>query len=123
MSRDSRIAYIIGQLGELRELLLVIEQAGNAAPGILLKLAREKAESIDRSTRELRSPQFWTELQNHEPFADTAPADEAPPCTPESGVERPAHEAEASATNEAFDDQEEPWNIPVNPSAPTSEAE
>ena len=62
MSRDSRIAYIIGQLGELRELLLVIEQAGNAAPGILLKLAREKAEAIDRSTRELRSPQFWAEL-------------------------------------------------------------
>lgn len=123
MSRDSRIAYIIGQLGELRELLLVIEQAGNAAPGILLKLAREKAESIDRSTRELRSPQFWTELQNHEPFADTAPADEATPYTPESGVERSAHEAEATATNEAFDDQEEPWNIPVTPSAPTPKAE
>ena len=51
MSRDSRIAYIITQLGELRELLLVIEQAGNAAPGILLKLAREKAGAIDRSTR------------------------------------------------------------------------
>ena len=75
MSRDSRIAYIITQLGELRELLLVIEQAGNAAPGILLKLAREKAEAIDRSTRELRSPQFWAEIENHEPFADTASTD------------------------------------------------
>ena len=38
MTRDSRIAYIINRLGELRELLLVIEQAGDAAPGILLKL-------------------------------------------------------------------------------------
>lgn len=125
MSRDSRIAYIIGQLGELRELLLVIEQAGNAAPGILLKLAREKAESIDRSTRELRSPQFWDELQNHEPFADTAPAEptEAAPRTPEGGVEAPVHEAEISATDEIFDEQEEPWNMPVTPSAPTPEPE
>lgn len=125
MSRDSRIAYIIGQLGELRELLLVIEQAGNAAPGILLKLAREKAESIDRSTRELRSPQFWTELQNHEPFADTAPAEptEAAPRTPEGGVEAPVHEAETSAPDEIFDEQEEPWNMPVTPSAPTPEPE
>ncbi|MDM8267471.1 hypothetical protein QUW50_00300 [Barnesiella viscericola] len=125
MSRDSRIAYIIGQLGELRELLLVIEQAGNAAPGILLKLAREKAESIDRSTRELRSPQFWTELQNHEPFADTAPAGptEAAPRTPEGGVEAPVHEAETSATDETLDEQEEPWNMPVTPPAPTPEPE
>lgn len=125
MSRDSRIAYIIGQLGELRELLLVIEQAGNAAPGILLKLAREKAESIDRSTRELRSPQFWDELQNHEPFADTAPAGptEAAPRTPEGGVEAPVHEAETSAPDEIFDEQEEPWNMPVTPPAPTSEPE
>lgn len=69
MSRDSRIAYIINQLGELRELLLVIEQAGNTSPDILLKLAREKAESIDRSVRELRSPRFWAELQNHDPFS------------------------------------------------------
>lgn len=125
MSRDSRIAYIIGQLGELRELLLVIEQAGNAAPGILLKLAREKAESIDRSTRELRSPQFWDELQNHEPFADTAPAEptEAAPRTPEGGVEAPVHEAETSATDETLDEQEEPWNMPVTPPAPTPEPE
>lgn len=125
MSRDSRIAYIIGQLGELRELLLVIEQAGNAAPGILLKLAREKAESIDRSTRELRSPQFWDELQNHEPFADTAPAEptEAAPRTPEGGVEAPVHEAETSAPDEIFDEQEEPWNMPVTPPAPTPEPE
>ena len=125
MSRDSRIAYIIGQLGELRELLLVIEQAGNATPGILLKLAREKAESIDRSTRELRSPQFWDELQNHEPFADTAPAGptEAAPRTPEGGVEAPVHEAETSAPDEIFDEQEEPWNMPVTPSAPTPEPE
>ena len=125
MSRDSRIAYIIGQLGELRELLLVIEQAGNAAPGILLKLAREKAESIDRSTRELRSPQFWDELQNHEPFADTAPAGptEAAPRTPEGGVEAPVHEAETSATDETLDEQEEPWNTPVTPPAPTPEPE
>lgn len=125
MSRDSRIAYIIGQLGELRELLLVIEQAGNAAPGILLKLAREKAESIDRSTRELRSPQFWDELQNHEPFADTAPAGptEAAPRTPEGGVEAPVHEAETSATDETLDEQEEPWNMPVTPPAPTPEPE
>lgn len=123
MSRDSRIAYIIGQLGELRELLLVIEQAGNAAPGILLKLAREKAESIDRSTRELRSPQFWTELQNHEPFADTAPTDEAAPYTPESSAEASAHEAETTATDETLDEQEEPWNMPVTPPASTPESE
>lgn len=78
MTRDSRIAYIINRLGELRELLLVIEQAGDAAPGILLKLAKEKAEEIDRSTRDLRSPHFWEELQNHEPFAQDEPVQETP---------------------------------------------
>ena len=44
MLRDSRIVHIIDLLGELRELLLVIDQAGDTAPAILLKLAKEKAE-------------------------------------------------------------------------------
>lgn len=116
MSRDSRIAYIITQLGELRELLLVIEQAGNAAPGILLKLAREKAEAIDRSTRELRSPQFWAEIENHEPFADTASADNR-----EAEAGEPVPEAETR--QEESEPEEEPWDMPVTPSAaPTAEA-
>ncbi|AHF13917.1 hypothetical protein BARVI_10075 [Barnesiella viscericola DSM 18177] len=115
MSRDSRIAYIITQLGELRELLLVIEQAGNAAPGILLKLAREKAEAIDRSTRELRSPQFWAEIENHEPFADTASTDNR-----EAEAVEPVPEAETR--QEESEPEEEPWDIPVTPSAtPTTE--
>ena len=42
MLRDSRIVHIIDLLGELRELLLVIDQAGDTAPAILLKLAKEK---------------------------------------------------------------------------------
>ena len=46
MLRDSRIVHIIDLLGELRELLLVIDQAGDTAPAILLKLAKEKAEEI-----------------------------------------------------------------------------
>lgn len=116
MSRDSRIAYIITQLGELRELLLVIEQAGNAAPGILLKLAREKAEAIDRSTRELRSPQFWAEIENHEPFADTASTDNR-----EAEAVEPVPEAETR--QEESEPEEEPWDMPVTPSAaPTAEA-
>ena len=53
MLRDSRIVHIIDLLGELRELLLVIDQAGDTAPAILLKLAKEKAEEITRLTREL----------------------------------------------------------------------
>ena len=57
MLRDSRIVHIIDLLGELRELLLVIDQAGDTAPAILLKLAKEKAEEITRSTRELRQPE------------------------------------------------------------------
>ena len=32
MLRDSRIVHIIDLLGELRELLLVIDQAGDTAP-------------------------------------------------------------------------------------------
>ncbi len=125
MSRDSRIAYIINQLGELRELLLVIEQAGQDAPGILLKLAREKAESIDRSTRELRSSQFWTELQKHDPFdsvapqkseapnADTdTPADYATAETEEHHESHPAEEVNDSSFEDSFD---EPWNMPVTP--------
>ena len=45
MLRDSRIVHIIDLLGELRELLLVIDQAGDTAPAILLKLAKEKGMS------------------------------------------------------------------------------
>ena len=120
MSRDSRIAYIITQLGELRELLLVIEQAGNAAPGILLKLAREKAEAIDRSTHELRSPQFWAEIENHEPFAEAASADtrdwEAGKAE-EPVPEAEAHQEEATSEEEPADFAEEPWDMPVTPSA------
>lgn len=123
MSRDSRIAYIITQLGELRELLLVIEQAGNAAPGILLKLAREKAGAIDRSTRELRSPQFWAEIENHEPFADTASADNREAEAGEPVPEAEARQEEASPLQEEPEPEEEPWDMPVTPStAPTAEA-
>lgn len=123
MSRDSRIAYIITQLGELRELLLVIEQAGNAAPGILLKLAREKAEAIDRSTRELRSPQFWAEIENHEPFADTASADNREADGGEPVPEAETRQEESSSLQEEPEPEEEPWDMPVTPSAaPTAEA-
>lgn len=123
MSRDSRIAYIITQLGELRELLLVIEQAGNAAPGILLKLAREKAEAIDRSTRELRSPQFWAEIENHEPFADTASTDNREAEAVEPVPEAETRQEESSSRQEEPEPEEEPWDIPVTPSAtPTAEA-
>lgn len=123
MSRDSRIAYIITQLGELRELLLVIEQAGNAAPGILLKLAREKAGAIDRSTRELRSLQFWAEIENHEPFADTASADNREAEAGEPVPEAEARQEEASPLQEEPEPEEEPWDMPVTPStAPTAEA-
>lgn len=46
MLRDSRIVHIIDLLGELRELLLVIDQAGDTAPAILLKLAKEKPKKL-----------------------------------------------------------------------------
>ena len=41
---ETVVSYIIDLLGELRELLLVIDQAGDTAPTILLKLAKEKPE-------------------------------------------------------------------------------
>lgn len=68
MLRDSRIVHIIDLLGELRELLFVIDQAGDTAPAILLKLAKEKAEEITRSTRELRQPEFWDGILRYDPF-------------------------------------------------------
>lgn len=68
MLRDSRIVHIIDLLGELRELLLVIDQAGDTAPAILLKLAKEKAEKITRSTHELRQPEFWDGILRYNPF-------------------------------------------------------
>lgn len=68
MLRDSRIVHIIDLLGELRELLFVIDQAGDTAPAILLKLAKEKAEKITRSTRELRQPEFWDVILRYDPF-------------------------------------------------------
>ena len=68
MLRDSRIVHIIDLLGELRELLLVIDQAGDTAPAILLKLAKEKAEEITRSTRELRQPEIWDGILRYDPF-------------------------------------------------------
>ena len=39
MLRDSRIVHSNDLLGELRELLFVIDQAGDTVPAILLKLA------------------------------------------------------------------------------------
>ena len=68
MLRDSRIVHIIDLLGELRDLLLVIDQAGDTAPAILLKLAKEKAEEITRSTRELRHPEFRDGILRYDPF-------------------------------------------------------
>jgi hypothetical protein len=68
MLRDSRIVHIIDLLGELRELLFVIDQAGDTAPAILLKLAKEKAEEITRLTRELRQPEFWDGILRYDPF-------------------------------------------------------
>ena len=68
MLRDSRIVHIIDLLGELRELLFVIDQAGDTAPAILLKLAKEKAEEITRLTRELRHPEFWDGILRYDPF-------------------------------------------------------
>ena len=68
MLRDSRIVHIIDLLGELRELLLVVDQAGDTAPAILLKLAKEKAEEITRSTHELRQPEFWDGILRYDPF-------------------------------------------------------
>ena len=59
MLRDSRIVHIIDLLGELRELLLVIDQAGDTAPAILLKLAKEKA-AIAEELEELYMK--WEEL-------------------------------------------------------------
>ncbi len=104
MPRDSRIAYIINQLGELRELLLVIEQSGDAAPGILLKLAKEKAEEISRSTQDLRSPYFWEELQKHEPFAQSAPT---PKETIETRPIAPEQTEETSTEPEREDTEKE----------------
>lgn len=136
MSRDSRIAYIIGQLGELRELLLVIEQAGDTAPDILLKLAREKAESIDRSTRELRSPRFWAEVDNHDPFTDNpadSPSEEHPEAPARNAEPEPAPEPVESGEctaqpayeepEEAEELQDDPWNMPVNEPEPEAEPE
>ena len=68
MLRDSRIVHIIDLLGELRELLFVIDQAGDTAPAILLKLAKEKAEEITRLTRELRQAEFWDGILRYDPF-------------------------------------------------------
>ena len=64
MLRDSRIVHIIDLLGELRELLFVIDQAGDTAPAILLKLAKEKAEEITRLTQ----PEFWDGILRYDPF-------------------------------------------------------
>lgn len=133
MPQDSRIAYIINQLGELRELLLVIEQSGTAAPDILLKLAREKAESIDHSTRELRSPQFWAELQKHDPFADAAPhGDNEPSDKPTSVQEAPDDKVDSEVDNstlagetddKVMEELDAPWDIPVTPVQTATDSE
>ncbi len=79
MPQDNHIAHIIRQLGELRELLLVIDQSGTTIPSILLKLAKEKAESIATATQQLRTPEFWVELERHDAFeSDTLMETEIP---------------------------------------------
>lgn len=46
MLRDSRIVHIIDLLGELRELLFVIDQAGDTAPAILLNWQKKKPKKL-----------------------------------------------------------------------------
>ena len=43
MLRDSRIVHIIDLLGELRELLFVIDQAGDTAPCHTVKTGKRKS--------------------------------------------------------------------------------
>ena len=43
MLRDSRIVHIIDLLGELRELLLVIDQAGDTAPCHTVETGKRKS--------------------------------------------------------------------------------
>ncbi len=82
MPSDNRITHLIGQLRELRELFLVIDQSGEEVSPFLLKLAREKAEEIFNSTNQLRSPEFWAGLDLQalaEWPEDSTPADALEP--------------------------------------------
>ena len=101
MLRDSRIVHIIDLLGELRELLLVIDQAGDTAPAILLKLAKEKAEEITRSTRELRQPEFWDGILRYDPFTSvkTTTHEDAIPSM-ENPLEKVGEPVSSRITNE-----------------------
>ncbi len=123
MPRDSRIAYIISQLGELRELLLVIEQSGNAAPGILLKLAKEKTEEIARATRDLRPLHFWEELQNRNPFTENTAAPEEAIDTPSDSPEKPEEEFTTPEKTEEPETEEDTAEMPVAPEIDTPEQE
>ncbi len=103
MTTDNRITDIIAQLGELRELLLVIEQSGEATPPILLKLAREKAEGIFNSTDQLCQPDFWEAL-NRQYLAEW---EELQPVE-ESIAEEPRPEEPEMAVEEEVVVEEEP---------------
>ena len=46
MDNNKNSRYIVEQLSELRDLLIVIERSGDTAPDILYKLAIEKSQKI-----------------------------------------------------------------------------
>lgn len=108
MPQDSRITYIINQLGELRELLLLIDRSGEETPGILLKLAKEKAEEINRSTRDLRTSDFWTDLQNHDPFAECSMPRENEPITTEAAPNTEVNQEDETPQKEIPLETDEP---------------
>ncbi len=120
MTSDNRITNIIAQLGELRDLLFVIEQSGDTTPSILLKLAREKAEGIFNSTSQLRQPDFWEALNRQhlaewdekpQPVEEVIPEEEMVvkegPVIEELAVEEePAEEVEEEPEDETLEEEE-----------------
>ncbi len=126
MASENRIINTIAQLGELRELLLVIDQSGEVVPAILLKLARDKAQEIFGSIDALRSPEYWEELnrlvlsewdEEIEPVEEPAFEDEAI-----SEEEEPTFEAEDVAPEEELVVEEPaPESLPIKEEETISE--
>ncbi len=66
MANDKRIDNILRHLGELKDLLLVIDGQGENTPDVLYRLADEKAACITQSIWKLRDSRFWQRLDEFE---------------------------------------------------------
>ena len=87
--------YLVEQLTELRDLIILIERGGNDTPDVLYKLALEKSRHITSYVQQWREEAAPAEVQ--------IPAEYADPCSGGSYVEEPVQAPPMESIEGIFD--------------------